>query len=327
MKNNKLAILLSGLVIVLLIALIAGLSVKNASDHGYAGGFSGFSFGGQAELRNTIEIPMSEIDSLNVEYGSKDLRIFTGDNDKVVIKEYLVNDSQQAWAQTEIVDRQANVKGGKNSTFMIFGFNIDERIEIYLPEEDLDYLTLSTKSGNISVQPGYSGNYEWMALAAGSGNIKWSNTTTAASIAAGSGNVKLENMTGNIAVGTGSGNVNVDELAGELEASAGSGNITVTALSGQGSMEAGSGNVKVQVSELTGDISLEASSGNAKLELPEETSAHLKLESGSGNIDTDIDDILSYNKDGNQADGNMGENPVNQIKVSTGSGNVRVNVN
>ena len=124
MKNNKLAILLSGLVIVLLIALIAGLSVKNASDHGYAGGFSGFSFGGQAELRNTIEIPMSEIDSLNVEYGSKDLRIFTGDNDKVVIKEYLVNDSQQAWAQTEIVDRQANVKGGKNSTFMIFGFNI-----------------------------------------------------------------------------------------------------------------------------------------------------------------------------------------------------------
>lgn len=300
--------LLASILMVAAVFILAALSVGNASKYGYAHPSSfGFSFGGIAELRNTIEIPLEQADSLFVEYGSKNLRIFKSDSDKIIIKEYLPDDRKEALATVDISNGVATVTSPKLDTFIVFGFNVDERIEIYIPAEGMKDISLKTGSGNIKTQPGYTGTYETLAVKTGSGNIKWnSSVVTEASFKAGSGNIEIVDLTGT------------------LRAEAGSGNVTVDDFIGCGEIQTSSGNVKSYVKELNGDLRLGAGSGNVKLEIPEETSAHLDIATGSGDIHTDFDDLLSFDKYGNQADGDLVSNPANQIEVNTGSGNVRV---
>ena len=328
MKNNKLLIFLSAIVMIVCIAFLSVMSLSLASKREHSFQFSGLSFGGKAKLRNTIEIPLSAIDSLEVKYGSKNLHVFTGEDNKIVIKEYLVNDSTDAIATDEISNRTAIITGSRVSSFIIFGFNMEERIEIYIPENGLKNLMLTTGSGNISVQSGYQSNYDdSLMVCAGSGNIKWSNCNAVeANFSAGSGNLKLEDVTGDIVLGMGSGNITADNIEGVFTASVGSGNITATNVSGQGNFETSSGNVKLQITDnITGDILLKTGSGNAKLELPETVSGQFDLKTGSGNIDTSFDNNLSFSKNGKSASGNVGSNPANHITVSTGSGNIKVN--
>lgn len=323
MKNNKAVLLAAGAVMMIFILLISVLSVRNAPDRE---GIAVFSLGGRAELRNTIEIPMSELDSLVMEYGSKNIKVYLSKEDHVTIKEYLYSDSPKATASVSYTgDKEVVVTGAKMHAFIIFGFwGEGERIEVYVPEKSLAKLSLETGSGNITSEASCISEGGSLLLKAGSGNIKWSNVEAERfSAQAGSGNVRLENIKGNVQVTTGSGNITGKQIDGEVDVQAGSGNITLTGISGSGSAQAGSGNVRMETDHVTGDIDLTTGSGNIHLELPHELGFYFQAETGSGNINTDFDDALSYNNKGNHAEGEVGEEQV-KIHVKANSGNVRV---
>ncbi|MDE7248442.1 MAG: hypothetical protein K2N82_00850, partial [Lachnospiraceae bacterium] len=80
--NNKLALIISAAVVGVLAGMVALFSIFYVQKGG-----SLMTMG--AELRNTIEIPLSQADSLLADYGSKDLDVYVWQEDKIVIKEYL----------------------------------------------------------------------------------------------------------------------------------------------------------------------------------------------------------------------------------------------
>lgn len=330
--KNKVGIAVAGVMMLLVIGLISFLSVGMVKE---GGAMVAFSLGGIARLRNTVEIPLSETQELQVLYSSKNLAVYPAEGDTVIIKEYLISDRKEAQAEVntwtdEVTGRQiATVTGGKTEVITLFGFfGQGERIEVYLPKEGPEVLKLQTKSGNISVREDFSLQTEKLEVTAGSGNIKWQDTRAQElSVSAGSGNVKLKSMAGSMTVKTGSGNITVEQFSGQGTLEAGSGNITMEQFSGQGSMKAGSGNVKVEALEVTGDMKLTTGSGNIRLSLPEKLAFRLEAETTSGNINTSFDEALSYNKKGNQAGGEIGDGSTCLIQTKAKSGNINITVN
>ena len=150
--------MISAVIMFFVICVICVLCVKTAEN----GNSAYVYFFGKAELRNTVEIPLSELDQLEVIYRSKNLKVYPIEGDTVIIKEYLLNDKKGAQAQVlyePIGDgrQKVTVKGGEINNIIIFGFFVEgERIEIYIPKEGLGDLSLQTHSGNITAQEGFS---------------------------------------------------------------------------------------------------------------------------------------------------------------------------
>lgn len=320
MKNN-LALIISAAAVAALAGLVALFSVFYVQKGG------SFMVMG-AELRNTIEIPLSQADSLLADYGSKNLNVYVWQEDKIVIKEYLNSGHSDAKATVEFEDSKAVVTGGGwdlNWTNLFFWGSINERIEIYLPAQGIQDLELHTGSGNIRAEENFSIETQTASIQAGSGNISWKNTNADKIVFyANSGNIRGDGIKGAASLHTGSGNITVKEIEGDVTAKAGSGNITIEQLSGSCKAEAGSGNLRVSAEEVTGDISLQTGSGNQRLDLPEITSFSLQVNTGSGNIHTDYDEYLDYNKKGNRVTGQIGDAPVCRISSGAGSGNVTI---
>lgn len=325
--RDRLIMLLAAVMVLILLGGISVMSVRYASNQKTEGGVS-FVWGGKANLRNVIELPLSEVESLTLEYGSKNVKIYPSEKDSIVIEEYLYSASPKAQA---IVSRPGEKKvlvtGGKSRAFVLFGFfgGEGERIEVYVPEKSLKAFSVETGSGNITSGTDCVRQDGSLKVKAGSGNIRWENALASQIFCqAGSGNLKTENLKGDIALQTGSGNITGDVLEGRISAEAGSGNVSLDDISGSGRMTAGSGNVTVKAKSLTGDMKLGAGSGNIKLELPKGTAFHFQADTGSGIIRTDFDEKLSYNKKGNHAEGDVGDHPACRVEAETNSGNVKV---
>ncbi|MCM1261361.1 MAG: DUF4097 domain-containing protein [Butyrivibrio sp.] len=260
-----------------------------------------------AKLRNTIEIPLSQADSLKADYDSKNLEVYVWQEDKIVIKEYLTSGSNDAKATVDFDGNKAIVTGGKSEWSLgnLFWGDGNQRIEIYLPASGINELELATGSGNIRTKGKFAIEIQRADIHTGSGNITWENTTAQ-----------------DIAFNANSGNIRIDNIKGDTQLHTGSGNITVEELRGSCMAEAGSGNIKVSAAEITGDVTLETGSGNQRLELPDKLSFSLEVHTGSGNIHTDYDEVLSYNNKGDIATAKVGDNPICRINLQAGSGNV-----
>lgn len=319
MKNRSgwiAAVIMIPLMIVVCVFCIKGVKTMGSTR---------FVMAGQAKLRNTIEIPLSEIDSLELEYKSKNLKIYPAEGESIIIKEYLMSDAEIA--ECEIQNRRATIKGKDVFSFIFFGGG--EKIEVYLPKEGLNTLSVETASGNITAEEGFEIQLQELGVAAASGNIRWQNTKAdKAAFAAASGNIHVKELqTEETAVATASGNIDAENVNGIFALAASSGNINAYQMSGHGDVNTSSGGIKVEMDEVTGDLKLKASSGGVKLLLPKELSFELEVNTGSGSIHTDYDENLSYNRKGNHASGVVGTEATYHISAEAGSGNVKVNQN
>lgn len=320
MKSNKLAFLISGLCMLFIILIICMFSVRFVKKGGPI-----VALADQGKLRNTIEIPLSDAADISVAYTSDNLKLYPIEGDTVIVKEYLSSRRENALASVSIDNGKATITGGERNPISSFLYvSINERIEIYLPEEGIRNLDIQVSSGNITAEDGFVLQAKKVSINAGSGNIKWQDTKAEqVNVEASSGNLRINKITADgIAFTTKSGNITVDELSGKSEILAGSGNVSITEFMGCGSVNTKSGNMKVEADKITGDMALEAGSGNVRLMIPADLSFELEINTGSGNIHTDFDHAVSYNKDGNHAMGVVGAEPVGKLSLSAGSGNV-----
>lgn len=320
MKETKLAFLISGIFMILVILVICMLSIRSVKK-----GEPLMTLAAQAELRNTVEIPLSEASDISVIYTSDNIKIYPGEGNVVVIKEYLSSRRENALATVSIEDGKATVIGGKREPLNFrFWMSVNERIEIYLPKESIGYLGIQVSSGNITTEEGFSINAKTVDIAAKSGNVRWQETVAEnVDIEASSGNLRIDKIQADVLKFTAkSGNVTLQDISGRAEISANSGNVTVTGFEGEGGISTQSGNIKAETDKITGDISLEAGSGNVKLTVPQELAFEVEINTGSGNISTDYDENISYNKEGNHAAGVVGTEPAVKLSLKAGSGNV-----
>lgn len=353
MKNmkNKKGVFVALAVMLVIVAIISVLSVKAVGGR-ETSGKTVFSFGGQVELRNTIELPISEVGALEVIYTSRNIKVYPTEGDTIVIKEYLLAEHKEGLATVTYEEiegdtsgrKKTTVKGNQDNVITIFGFHGgSERIEIYLPKEGLDALSVKLGSGSVTAQDSFAWETKDLQVTTGSGSIEWQETTAESAqftsgsgkivlkgirgdvqVTASSGSIRLEEITGDMTLAAGSGSVKVFEAEGVINVAAGSGSIAVENLIGCGCFATGSGSINVNMEQVTGDIGIGAGSGSVDLVLPKELSFTLEAKSGSGSIDTDFDDALSYNKKGNEATGVVGENPACKITVETKSGKIDI---
>lgn len=320
MKKTK-SSLIAAVVMLPLIAIISILSINRAKEYESVD----LVIAGTAKLRNTIEIPLEKADHLAVSYTSKNIKVYPGDSDKIVIKEYLLSDKESAHATCEVENGIATITGKRTSTIILFG-GIGEKIEVYLPKEGLKTVSIETKSGNITAEDGFSLQAESVSVAATSGNIHWFHTQSKEiDIATISGNIHCnEAYAEKINLAATSGNIDAGNIEGTMSMATSSGRIEALQVKGCGTFTANSGSIKVEVLDLTGDIDVQTSSGSVKLYVPKESSFSLEAQTGSGKIKTDFDKMLSYNKKGNQAYGTIGESAEYKISAKASSGSVKI---
>ena len=233
--------------------------------------------------------------------------------------------------------------------------NIDAAIPIEVPElnlsvssgnMDLDVVTgenvsLQAKSGNIDVNvltgtqtdiDISSGNVKVNELVATntscqakSGNIELELFTSEESnLEVTSGNIKIDSLTGNTKVISSSGEIKIQKMTGNIVGEVKSGNIRVDSICGAADLRASSGNVDIEFSEIKGNINAETKSGNVKIIIPANSSFQFVGDTKGGNIDTSFDDDLSYDKEGEHAEGTVGSGAEYTITAYASSGNVSV---
>lgn len=307
-KKSIIWLIVGAFVILGMLLLICSLSVTRTKNSEWG---SGWFMPTGVELRNTITLSGEQVEDLELSYSSQNIYFYLSDSEDILIQEYLRSDSDEAKAVVSLKDGKAVVKGGTGRKYGIFWININmggwEKIEVYLPDKMFQTVSVSVSSGNISAQENFAIQCGKLSLKASSGSIRLESSIHAEE-------VKVQ---------VSSGNIMLKGIEGVVDVEASSGNITLERMRGSGSIETKSGNIRVITEDITGDLSMEASSGNVTLELPEDIQFHFSAATSSGNIKTDFDDSLSYNKRGNEAEGDVGQKPTIQINMRAKSGNVR----
>lgn len=371
--------------LIIFVVLVVGIGFISIASIAYEGGglfMFQTSGNGTVELMNTLELDISDIDSIDIKYSSEDIVFYRGESDKLIIKEYLFNNGEDIQAKVIQKGSSLEIKQGKryNRNFF-FQFNWEtQRIEVYLPESYGGNLGALTQSGDISSQV----SWEWtecalmassgdinveeikakaVSISTSSGDIETSNISAEdVSLSASSGNMNIANITaGEISVSTNSGDMEMGHLsaekicfssssgymdmaditAGELSIVTSSGNITMAEISAdkmdassssgdmkfksiQGSKKLSSSSGEISIGCLTGDTVISTNSGSITLQIPASDSFTVKVQTTSGDIRTDFDDVLSFNKKGNRAEGTYGSGKVYAIDLSASSGDVSV---
>lgn len=180
--------------------------------------------------------------------------------------------------------------------------------------------SISSTSGDIRVKGG-SGD---STFSSSSGEIIVEKSQGLLNVDTTSGDIKITDSKGEKTIETSSGEVIVEKSSGIINASTASGDVRINALDGGGNISTTSGEVKFELSELSDDINVNTSSGDVTLNLPETVSCDFSADTTSGDIKTFFDDKLSFNKDGDNAKGTVGDNPDKVIKIDTTSGEIYV---
>ncbi|HHU74384.1 MAG TPA: DUF4097 domain-containing protein [Clostridiales bacterium] len=216
---------------------------------------------------------------------------------------------------------------------------------IKLNEIYADALEISTTSGNVNLSRGEINKEFFLTATSGdirvnelraekinasttSGNITFHNAEGQRDCSSSSGNIKIYGGKGDTDARSSSGNIKIENCTGKMNVLASSGNIDIIALSGYGNFQTTSGNIDLDFlgdsNSLQNDLHMVAASGNINLLLPSNLDFDFEAKSSNGYIHTYFDDMLSFNKRGNEAKGRIGNHPKLSIRLETSSGNIRI---
>jgi hypothetical protein len=161
----------------------------------------------------------------------------------------------------------------------------------------------------------------------GSGRIFLENLTTERTTAStGSGSIELNGVTsGELRVSTGSGSIDGRSIKTDrLDASTGSGSIRLDELTaGDVRSSTGSGTIRFDLQTTPTDLTARTGSGSVTLRLPANMDADLDIRTGSGGISTDFPVTMEQVRR-NELRGRIGTGTGGRLRVSTGSGGVRL---
>ncbi len=316
-----------------------------------------------AELVQEKEFSVEDIDKLNILYdkSGNDVTIYESDGSTVIVREFAnfaVKDSELA--EIKLSGSTLSVKGPKRVNNMV-SVNRYMYTEIWLPAGYEGEISVRTVSGEISVDrelslqqklklSSTSGDIttknvaaEQVMIASTSGEVRTGELTAKEiEISTTSGDIRLDKAAGRLLATSTSGEVTVSDGSGERKVSTASGDIRISGIdskfsvsstsgevtlegqSGFGTVGTTSGDTRLSVARLTGDLDINTSSGEVTLQLSRDESLQFKANTGSGTISTFFDDVLSFSKKGDRAEGSIGNDSKNKVTVTTTSGDIRV---
>jgi lia operon protein LiaG len=303
--------------ILLVMWLIIAVGFTTLLIHGILNksGSTGFFrlIGNSIESKLTIQkdenIELNTINKINLDFTSSDIIVQTTNEPNIRVVQTsastLTDDEKFTVTKT---DNEVTIKrSNSQNKFSIFHFGkLEEKIELYIPENYNNDLDIRSSSGNIEFFSDISlGNINCNAS---SGNLVGESNITAKDInlKASSGNIRLDSL-----------------ISNNYKFETSSGNIRINSLSGSGELQTTSGNIHVESKNITEHLNATASSGNIDLVIPKGLSFEFNGVCSSGNVKSNFD--LNYkNKDGNEATAKIGSGPYKQIDLTTSSGNINI---
>jgi lia operon protein LiaG len=160
----------------------------------------------------------------------------------------------------------------------------------------------------------------------GSGRVTIERAEGEVTASTGSGSVELVAVRGrDVRASTGSGTISGRDVTAErFDASTGSGGVRIDDLATESlRASAGSGSVRLALIKMPRESVARTGSGSVDLALPDDASAELDISTGSGGISTEFP-VTMDNVQRRALRGRIGNGDGNSVRVSTGSGGVRL---
>lgn len=246
---------------------------------------------------------LSKVSNITVNYRAEEVEIYSSESALLSIKEYMNYDPSERELSTlwRTGDTLA-IEEGDSEHFLFSGIVKRRKIEIYIPKDYHDALSLTLGSGKLTME-------DDMSLTDFDIDVK--------SGAAILGKVDAETADVHLS----SGKIIIDELSGRQVVDVSSGSVELKLTTGDGRYHCSSGGIHLKVSEMTGDMNLEVSSGGIKVDMPEDAEFLYQSDVNSGSANTYFDTEKVSN---GRREASVGNNPSRQIKVKVSSGSANL---
>ena len=331
----------------IIICALLGVILLFVLFFGISGAFSSLQFTGWGKLEAMHEqtVSAADIEQIALDFGSMDISVTVTDEEDIRIVQLASSKlSPGEFFTLENANGELRVSQGESRRiFGLFSFGVSQKLELYLPKSYAQSLSVTTRSGNVTLLSELitqelsfiltSGDLSGGSVTGGgriqvrvtSGNINLGAVSCEEyDISASSGNIDIASLKGTGSAQSTSGNVTIGALEGarhDIQAS--SGDIRLLGFCGAGIVQTASGSIRVDCTAILGDLSIGASSGDIRVKLPQNTSYELYASCTSGDINGNID--MSYSKNGRTATAKIGSGPYVRLDMETHSGNIDVN--
>jgi hypothetical protein len=271
-------------------------------------------------LVNTLTFDTGDFQSLRLDYDADDIHVLEGDNGQIILKEYMNEDKKGYYARTSTQNGELLITEGDRPRRS----NFESYIEIYIPQDYTDSLSLHSTSGTISseIALNLSGDF---SLDTTSGILEISNTKASdINISSTNGNLKFGNIDADaIYIQTTNATTVINQARGAISYQTKGGKLTASGISGSGSFTAsGEGSIDISFTEVTDDISAYSKNGTLTAELPSQLAFKFSATTKEGSIDTSFADQLAVTD--NTAAGTVGTLPEIFIELETRNGDIKV---
>jgi DUF4097 and DUF4098 domain-containing protein YvlB len=300
-------------------------------------------FAGSSEGHFDRTLNVTGIVDLDVQTGSGDITLRTGDSSKVEIHAKIHG---SGWGDVEqhIHEIENNPPIEQNGNTVRIGHienrdwkhNISISYELIVPSQT----KLRSESGSGDQRAdGISGPADMnsgsgslhvkniggeVRARTGSGDIELDTVRGNAQASAGSGTIRATGIGGGLSASSGSGDVKLEQTAaGDVEISTGSGDVEMKGVKGGAKVTTGSGSITAQ-GDPTGDWRLHSGSGNVSVDFPPQAAFNLVARTSSGNIETAHEISVQGKIGARELQGKVGAGgPLVELRTSSGTIEIR----
>lgn len=284
-------------------------------------GMSGCGSKKSPQMVNELHFSVGDISDLTISYDEEKVTFFEGDNDDLVIREYMTANKKSYYAKVD--QRDSNIKiseGGK--PFFKSGFI--RYIEVYLPASYEGNLTVTTTDGDIDLsEMELSLSALRIDSTAGKVTLKGAEAKVI-HLSSTKGTLKIGSLKADqIRLETTSGNTVCENLEGDVTYTSTSGDADIRSAAGGGSYKANnSGKLDVTYLEVTDDLYLFNKNDDVHLTLPEDLEFEFQATTKNGSVSTNFQESITV--DGRTTKGTVGSQPTVTVEVETNNGNIEV---
>lgn len=270
---------------------------------------------------NVMIFSLENISEVIISYDEEQVTFLPGNSGELVVKEYMTEDKNSYHARvTQKKDSIKISEGGKP----LFKSNFVRRIEVFLPADYHENLTVTTTDGDINFSETelFLDN---LFIDSTSGTVCLDHAQAdSIRLSSSSGAFSLGNLSADsIKITTTSGNVVCKSLIGNVTCKTTRGNVEIKAASGAGSYSAdNSGDLRITYNEVSGDLSFYNKNGTIFVTLPAQLEFEFEAVTKNGSIITSFQESITM--DSKSARGIIGSRPTAAVRAETRNGNIEV---
>ncbi|HEU4965674.1 MAG TPA: DUF4097 family beta strand repeat-containing protein [Bacilli bacterium] len=284
-------------------------------------------FANMADYEDTKTFDAAGVKRLAIEVSSTDVHLVKATDGKISAHFYGKGkeDFYQLIAEQSGDEVRVRIDRPKMQWFGGWG-TTSLNLDIALPEQEYDQLTLNASSGDVDLGSLVAGDVK-VDLSSGSLQLAdWKGDTM--SVESSSGEIVLHHLTASdaIDVKASSGHIKLDGVKTKhLQAGASSGSVELSGVEAEEfDAETSSGDIHFDAtSTMPKRIAVDASSGEVELRLPQTAAFDFDIDVSSGDVNLDFPNVTYTKTEDHHKQGKVGDGGA-AVKVETSSGDVRI---